>query len=363
MAIEIRAPGDITPDWLEQVLAAGGDKTQVKSFTAKRVGTGQIGDTYRFNLICDGASGTHARTIVGKFPSDGIESRQTGIALGNYLREVKFYQHLAKSALIHTPRVYFTDINEQTHDFVLMMEDLSPAEQGDQLKGVTMEQAFLVMDEAAKLHASHWEDDAIEEFPWVSGTRSAPASPATPEAIAALWGAFCARYGARVTPEAKKVGETLCQHIEAYFNRAGPRSLAHMDFRPDNMMFASGAGGYPVTTLDWQSIAFGPGATDVAYFLAGAISVEQRREHEKALTGRYLEKMKQLGVSGYTRDAFMRDYAGGSFQLFLTAFYAAVVVTQTARGDDMFFQMLNSATSQIADTHALERLKGGETRP
>jgi RimJ/RimL family protein N-acetyltransferase len=54
----------------------------------------------------------------------------------------------------------------------------------------------------------------------------------------------------------------------------------------------------------------------------------------------------------------LTDYAAGSFQLFLTAFYAAVVVTQTARGDDMFFQMLNGATAQIQDTHALERLKG-----
>jgi hypothetical protein len=358
MAIEIRSPASITPDWFDQVLAAGGERLRVKSFTPKRVGTGQIGDTYRFSLVCEGAAGTHQRTIVGKFPSEGIESRQTGIALNNYLREVKFYQHLAKTALIHTPRVYFTDINEQTHDFVLMMEDLAPAEQGDQLRGVSMEQALLVMDEAAKLHASHWEDEAIEELPWVSGTRAAPVSPATPEAIGALWGAFCGRYGARVTPEAKTVGETLCQHIEAYFNRGGPRALAHMDFRPDNMMFASAAGGYPVTTLDWQSIAFGTGATDVAYFLAGAITVEQRREHEKALTGRYLDRLSQLGVKGYTRPDFERDYAGGSFQLFLTAFYAAVVVTQTARGDDMFFQMLNGATAQIQDTHALERLKG-----
>ena len=358
MAIEIRSPSSITAGWLEQVLAAGGEKVRVKSFTAKRVGTGQIGDTYRFSLVCEGPSGAAPRALVGKFPSEGIESRQTGIALNNYLREVKFYKHLARSALIHTPRVYFTDINEQTHDFVLMMEDLAPAEQGDQLRGVTMEQAFLVMDEAAKLHASHWEDEAIEELPWVSGTRAAPASPATPEAISALWGAFCARYGTRVTAEAKNVGETLCQHIEAYFNRGGPRALAHMDFRPDNMMFASAAGGYPVTTLDWQSIAFSTGATDVAYFLAGAITVEQRREHEKALTGRYLDRLRELGVKNYTRQDFERDYAGGSFQLFLTAFYAAVVVTQTARGDDMFFQMLNSATAQIKDTHALERLKG-----
>ena len=114
MAIDIRSPASITPDWLEQVLAAGGEKLRVKSFMPKRVGTGQIGDTYRFSLVCEDATGAHQRTIVGKFPSDGIESRQTGIALNNYLREVKFYQHLARSALIHTPRVYFTDINANT---------------------------------------------------------------------------------------------------------------------------------------------------------------------------------------------------------------------------------------------------------
>jgi hypothetical protein len=108
--------------------------------------------------------------------------------------------------------------------------------------------------------------------------------------------------------------------------------------------------------LDWQSIAYGPGATDVAYFLAGAIGVDQRREHETALIGRYLEGLGRLGVSGYARGDFMRDYAFGSFQLFLTAFFAAMIVTQTARGDDMFFQMLNSAVAQIADTQALALL-------
>ena len=48
--------------------------------------------------------------------------------------------------------------------------------------------------------------------------------------------------------------------------RAVPR-LHHNDFRPDNMMFGPEA----VTTWDWQSFAFGSGAQDVAYFLAGGI--------------------------------------------------------------------------------------------
>jgi hypothetical protein len=357
MSADIRAPAAITADWLTAVLRQGGVDAKVRSFTAKKVGTGQIGDSIRFVIDYERADKRAPRSLVGKFPSEGAESRQAGISLGNYAREVKFYKHLAATALIHTPRVYFTDVDDTTHDFVLMMEDLAPAVQGDQLKGVTLSQAFLVMEEAAKLHGSHWQDDALNELPWVSGTKSAP-SPVGNEIVTTLWRGFRDRYGARVTPKAAAIGERLCANIEAYIKRGGPRCLIHQDFRPDNMMFASTEGGYPVTTLDWQSIAYGPGATDVAYFLAGAIGVDERREHETALIERYLEGLRRLGVTGYQRTDFMRDYALGSFQLFLTAFFAAMIVTQTSRGDDMFFQMMNSAVAQITDTSALELLTG-----
>ena len=62
--------------------------------------------------------------MVGKFPSSGEQSRATGVALGNYLREVRFYQQLAPTALIHTPRCYFTEVDEATSDFVLIMEEV-----------------------------------------------------------------------------------------------------------------------------------------------------------------------------------------------------------------------------------------------
>jgi aminoglycoside/choline kinase family phosphotransferase len=292
---------------------------------------------------------------VGKFPAAGPESRAAGVTLGNYAREVKFYQKLASRALIRTPRVFFTDVNDATHDFVLMMEDLAPATQGDQLKGVTLEQAFQVMEEAAKLHASFWENPELDGYAFVSGSQTAPPSVISEAVLTPIWAGFCDRYADRVTPAARRVGETLCANIVRYITRAGPRCLTHNDFRPDNMMFATAAGGHPVTTLDWQSIGYGPGATDVGYFLAGAIASDLRRAHESDLTGAYLAKLSALGVSGYAE--FQRDYAFGAFQLFLTAFFAAMVVTQTARGDEMFFQMVNSATAHIADHGALALLR------
>ncbi len=353
---DIVRPEAVSADWLTRVLQAGGVDAVVRGFTAKNVGTGQIGESVRFTLDYLRAGDDAPATLVGKFPSPGDTSRATGVMLGNYVREVNFYRHLAPSALIATPRCFFADIDEATHEFVLMMEDLAPATQGDQLVGVTLAQAHAVLEEAAKLHASHWGDDGLDDLPWLQGSKHAP-SPVTKEMVTAVWAAFRARYGDRVSALAVEIGEAICATFGAPVEHLSPRCLTHNDFRPDNMMFATPAGGRAVTVLDWQTAGYGTGATDVAYFLGGAVPFDVRRAHEAALLDGYLGKLKSLGVSGYTRDALLRDYAAGSFQLFLTAFFAAVMVNQTARGDDMFFVMLNGAAAQIDDTGALALLK------
>lgn len=346
---DIRMPDAIDADWLTAVLAKGGVNARVKSFTAKGVGTGQIGESVRFTLEYEGHPQGAPKSIVGKFPSSGEESRSTGVALGNYLREVRFYQQLAPKALIRTPRCYFTEVDEATSDFVLMMEDLAPAEQGDQLQGVTLDQARLVIREAAKLHASHWNDDGLDDLSWVSGSKAAPPSMATPEAVAGLWEAFKARYADRLKPHCREVGDWLTTQPTFAEAHDGPRCLTHNDFRPDNMMFGNEKGGHPITVLDWQSFAYGVGATDVAYFLAGALSPAVRREVEPEMLRLYLDTLVEHGVAGYGMENLKRDYGRGAYLLFMTAFFASMIVTQTDRGDDMFMQMLESAADHMLD--------------
>ena len=158
MTIPILRPEAVTPDWLTAVLAQGGVEARVAGFTAKPVGTGQIGQSVKFTLDYARAGTNAPASLVGKFPAPGEESRGTGVALGNYIREANFYNHLAPTALIATPKCYFADVDPETSEFVLMMEDLAPAEQGDQLRGCTLHQARLALYEAANLHASHWND-------------------------------------------------------------------------------------------------------------------------------------------------------------------------------------------------------------
>lgn len=349
---DIRAPGDIDARWLTALLQSNGVNAEVKSFTAKSVGTGQIGDSVRFKLEYARTGDDAPASLVGKFPAAGAESRATGIALGNYMREVNFYRHLASKARINTPRCWFSEIDDQTHAFALIMEDLAPAAQGDQLTGVTLAQARAVLEQAAKLHASHWRDESLAELPWLQGS-NAGASPVTKDMVCAMWTAFCDRYGDRVTPLAKAIGAGVGERWGEPDDRAGPRCLMHNDFRPDNMMFATPAGGHPVTTLDWQTAGIGRGGADVAYFLGGAITTAERRQHQEALLAGYHAALAAEGAGPYPAEDFTLDYIAGAFQLFLTAFFAAMVVTRTERGDDMFFVMLNGAASLIEDAGAL----------
>ena len=122
MTPAILPPEAITPDWMTKVLAAGGVEARVRELSMRRVGTGQIGQSVRFALdYADRPEGAPT-SLVGKFPAPEPDSRNTGILLGNYRREVNFYNHLASSALIAVPKCYFAAFDEATHDFVLLME-------------------------------------------------------------------------------------------------------------------------------------------------------------------------------------------------------------------------------------------------
>ena len=48
-----------------------------------------------------------------------------------------------------------------------------------------------------------------------------------------------------------------------------------------------------------------------------------------------------------------RHYGQGGYLLFLTAFFAAMIVTQTDRGDEMFLQMIGGAVAGHMQDHGV----------
>ena len=86
-----------------------------------------------------------------------------------------------------------------------------------------------------------------------------------------------------------------------------PWTLAHQDFRVEDMLFASDAS-QRVVVLDWQGIGIGPGAYDLAYILGGSMDPTLRRAHERELVSAYFNQLQQLGISDYTDEQLWDDY-------------------------------------------------------
>jgi streptomycin 6-kinase len=86
----------------------------------------------------------------------------------------------------------------------------------------------------------------------------------------------------------------------------GPHTLTHGDLHLDNLIF-DGRDGRSVVVLDWQTVSVGAPARDVAPFLFGSLSAEDRRTAEGALLDRYAALLAAHGVRGYSREDLRLD--------------------------------------------------------
>ncbi|MEZ5999143.1 phosphotransferase [Hyphomonas sp.] len=350
-------PLELTPDWFNQLFEEIGIDAEVKGLTAKSIGTGQIGENVRFVFDYARKGDDAPATLVGKFPSGNEASLMTAKLLGHYEREVNFYRTFTKVAGRITPTAFYTDYDPETNRFALIMEDMAPAEQGDQLAGCSAAEAERALDAAAILHSAYWMDETLDTYPWIQGSKLAPPTALNPEAIAGLWVAFKDRYGEHLTPDVVEVGDAYADALprmpEVY---PGPFALTHNDFRLDNMLFGKPGSPKPLAVVDWQTPGKGAPANDVAYFIGAGLTREERPKHELALLRYYHDRLQEEGVSGYSFDELYKDYCYFSFYGMSVAFGAAMLVKQTERGDQMFLTMLRRHAAQARDNNALELL-------
>lgn len=348
----VAEPEAIDAAWLTAVLRLKGIDADVASFTARDIGTGQVGRSVRFRLGY--ARGDGPASIVGKFASSDPTSRATGVAQQNYFKEVNFYNTLLPTVRVRTPEPFHADIEPETHAFCLMLEDITPASQGDQIAGGTIEMAQLALQEAANLHAPRWNDPTLSEVTFIQ-----PNAALGPEFFKSFWTqlypGFIARYSARMSARNLELLAAFSGRLDGWLNRSDkPFALTHGDFRLDNMLFGEKT---PLAVVDWQTVALGNPLADVSYFLGAGLLPQVRRAHEDELLRLYHQHIIAAGVTGYDFEQCFRDYRRYSFSGLVMAVIASMIVGQTARGDDMFMAMANRHAEQALDLDALSLLE------
>ena len=346
-------PTDVTPDWLSAALSIGGQAVRVDALDIVPVGTGQTGATYRITVTYATNPAGLPDAFVIKLPvqDDAVKG---GVTLG-YLSEVAFYARVADKMAVPMPRCFYSDIANEGSDFALLLEDMSPAVQGDQILGATAEQARLAVTALTGLHGPSWCDPV-----WLDLAEIAMPKPGDEPAIKGL--GDIARMAVDMTLQ------KLAPHIDAADRETATAamsvvtpwllaehdrySLMHGDYRLDNLLFD------PETTwvavVDWQTMGIGLPARDLSYFTATSLQPELRAAIEGQLVDDYHDALLSYGVTGYDRETCWRDYRLGMLQAPLITTLGCAFASSTERGNAMMVAMLQRGCQAIRELGTLE---------
>ncbi len=352
----LRGPEDLTREWLAQAL--GTDR--ISGFEVEPIGTGQMSESCRMSIDYARGPDDGPSSIVLKTASAAPNSRAAGVGLGVYEREVRFYRELAPRIRGPLAECHLAVVDPAQGWFTLLLEDVAPATQGDQIGGCGFEDARLAIHELARLHAPVFADAQLGATPWLNQE-----AVLTQAMVTQLLSAFLERYGERVTPAHRAVCERFVASLDGWASdRRPPLGLVHGDYRLDNMLFGVAGASRRFVAVDWQTVSWGPVMTDAAYFLGGSLTVELRREHEQALLREYFEALHAHGVRGFDWEECWAGYRHQSFLGILMTVAPAMLVERTERGDDMFLTTLARHAQQVLDLDALDLLpEPGSGRP
>ncbi|MGI9125180.1 MAG: phosphotransferase family protein [Mycobacterium sp.] len=346
------SPGQVTPEWLSAALSRPEHPVTVSEAILTPIGTGQTGATYRVTVrYADGGTGMPGSVVV-KLPAQDEAVRER-VAL-SYRSEHAFYTGVAGTLAVPLPRCYHCAIAEDGSQFVLLLADMAPAEQGDQIRGCTPAEARLAVTALAGLHGPRWCDPA-----WLTFAGTVMPKPDEPTArglgdITKLAVATTIdKLGHRMSGADRETVLASADRIADWLLAAGDRfSLLHGDYRLDNLLFDPDR--TRVTVVDWQTLTVGLPARDLAYFVATSLHPKDRSNHERELVETYHRALTGYGVSGYDAETCWQDYRLGMLQVPLITTLGFAFSAATERGDDMALAMLERGSRAIRDLGTLE---------
>ncbi len=349
---------EIDAAWLTAAMQAGGSGTSatITEVRAEPVAeaVGLMGEITRFHLAWDRDEDGLPATLIAKLPSALPENRALALAMGYYECEHRFYAEVAGSCALRTPRCWYSAADAATGRYALLIEDLGALQRIDQLDGADPDTAAAVVDALAGVHAQWWASPRLGDHPWLPDGLGDEVR-VYGELCRGSWPAFTEATRDVLSDEDRALGEHFLDRYDVMIDRSldAPHTLIHRDFRIDNMHFDQGA---PVV-FDWGGVGHGGGLYDYAYFVAGSITVEDRRAHGDDLLARYRAGLAAGGIE--IDDASFREWhdVGALFCLVVPILAGGSVLdTRDEKGDRLVAEALRRLFSYLHDHDAVRFL-------
>jgi hypothetical protein len=307
-----RRPEELTPEFLTSCLrheGVLGDDASVTGCEHARVGQGQgfAGELARVTLAYDRPVSGAPATLIAKFAAQHDATREMMSHFEGYVREVRFYRELGSEIGVSVPRCYFAHYEQTEGWFLLLLEDLAPASAPDLEAGLSFEQAKLVLEQIAGMHARYW--DRAGEIDWlrlevimVKRVRDR-FMKSLPSFVADNANTYPV-----LARTASQLGELLAGDELLGRITARPLTVSHNDLHLYNVFLPTAQGGR-FALIDWQGVAQSRhGTTDVTRILCMGMRTELRRAHTQVLLRHYHDRLLALGVKGFPLRVLNKRY-------------------------------------------------------
>lgn len=308
MTDSIPTVDDLDEAWFTEMLRSDGvldGGTSVASVSLAPFGSAEsmMSALHRATLAYDGPTDAPTSLIV-KLASASERQRFVAGLFKFYEREIRYYDELAAESGVRSPRCHLAAMHATEPDFVLVLQEVVGCRAIDQIEGVGLDDAIIVLQTLADLHAAFWDRD----FGSLAETFMPMNAPTMHGIIPAVfkedWANARDRVAAMVPPEVLALGDrhesVASQMLE---EMTGPNTLVHADCRSDNLLFDDDG----IIVLDFQLAAICHGMCDVSYFISQSVSAHVTAGHVDELIAAYLDRLAGHGIALDLEDA-MRPY-------------------------------------------------------
>lgn len=266
--------------------------------------------------------------------------------------EVRFYRELAPQ-VNGVPYCYGAAFDGWTGRYLLVLEDL-PAEAcefPDTLHPISTDQAALIVDLLADLHATFWNRlprDGRGPLGWLY----TPSGDVTSLLTGSLMNASMQRLAGRTDIPVER-GRFIADNYRAVaaLIDTPPHTVMHGDAHPGNMYFHGGKAGL----LDWQAVRRGHPGRELAYTLITSLTPEDRRAAQRDLLDDYRRGLAAAGGPGLDRDELWLRYRQGALYA-----YVAPLITAGMGGmqaDDIAMEGLRRGVAALEDLETVAALQ------
>jgi aminoglycoside/choline kinase family phosphotransferase len=221
----------------------------------------------------------------------------------SYVAEARFFLNWAPSLPINMPRSWWAAEDDEGRQGLVLLEDLADrsASYGLSTAPIGVADARSVLSLLAALHAAHWRSPALSALRSYTD-RFAAADYWLDRFLEPTYYEQCTSSARGETAPARlRDPSGMRQAVLGLWeiSNEGACCFTHGDSHLGNYFFE--ANGEP-GLLDWQAYLRGQPLFDVAYFLGGALTTEDRRVHEKDLIVGYLDALREGGADAPTFD-------------------------------------------------------------